>query len=166
MKSLELKWGIIIGLAGMVWQYGSYYTGMHSNGLAVIQVTGLLGFGITLVGTILGLREVKKQDPELEYLEGVKSGAIMAGIAAIIGVISQIGYFKLINPGWTKYIVGQIQLLYQERGCPEAIIEEIVTQALKDFSLQGNIIQSVLGTVVMGIIFTAVIMLFLRKRRW
>jgi len=165
MKSLELKWGIIIGLAGTVWLYFSCYMGMHSNGMGQIQVMTLIGIGISLLGYIFGLKAIKKQEPELEYLEGVKSGAIIAGIEAAIAVVKQVGYFKFVNPGWTEYMVGETKLHYEKLGASKVELEEHVVAAWKLFSFKNYMFQSALTAVVLGIIFSAIIMLFLKGRK-
>ncbi len=161
MKSLELKWGIIIGLAGMIWLYLSYYLGMRSNGIDLVQAVWLIGGVISLVGYIVGLRAIKKQEPELEYLEGVRSGAIIASIVAFFAVITHIGYLKVIDPGWPDYITGQVQAHFENIAFSTEQLEEI----RDGYSLGATLRNSALGTVIVGVIFTAVIMLFLRKRR-
>ncbi len=160
MKSLELKWGIITGLAGMIWLYASYYLGLRSNGIALVQVAWLIGGLISLAGYTIGLRAIKKQDPELEYLEGIRSGAIIAGILAVFAAIAQVGYFKVIDPNWPTYIVSEVLTHYKEI----EFSAEALADIRKSYSLGSTLIKSSLGTVISGIVITAVIMLFVRKR--
>ncbi len=165
MKSLELKWGVIIGLAGMLWLYVSYYIGMHES-LAAIQGVCLVSFLVSTAGFIFALRAIRKNEPEIEYLEGLKSGTIIAGITAVVAAISQVGYFKLINPGWTKFMVAETRSHFEKEGASKEAVELAVTGAWKTFALKSYLIQSMLCAVVIGIILSAIIMLFLRKRRY
>ncbi len=50
MKSLELKWGLIVGGTYLIWLYVSYWLGMHTSGLAMMQIIGLISLGITFLG--------------------------------------------------------------------------------------------------------------------
>ena len=165
MKSLELKWGIIIGLANLIWLYGSYYLGMHET-MGGIQIMVVSGFFITVAGFILGLRAVKKNEPEINYLEGLKSGVVMAGVTAVIAPLSQIGYFKWINPGWTKHMMELTREYYSEKGYGNDIVEIAVKDAEVKFALKNYLLQSTLGAIVIGCILSAMIMMFLWKRKY
>lgn len=165
MKSLELRWGLLIGIANLVWLYGTFYAGLHTRGVAGIQVVTLGAFLLSLIGYVFALRAVVRREPETSYLEGLKSGAVVAGVVALVAMIAQVGYFKVVNPDWTEYMVGETRKFFEARGLPEEGIAEQVEGARKTFGLGSYVIQSALGAVFLGVLFSSIIMIFLRKRR-
>jgi len=164
MGSLELKWGVIIGMVNMAWLYLSYYLGMHDSGLAMIQLMTLVSVLLSVIGYVLGLRAITRRFPETQYLEGLRSGAIIAGIVAVFAALSQVIYFKVINPGWTARMVELTRQYYLESGLPEAEAEQFAEGAKQTFGLGSYMIQSALGAIIIGMISTAVVMLFLRRK--
>jgi hypothetical protein len=164
MGSLELKWGVMIGAANMVWLYLSYYLGMHESGLVMIQVMTLISVLISVIGYLLALRALAKKFPEIEYLEGIRSGAIIAGVVALFAAVAQVGYFKLVNPGFTDQMVELTRSYYLESGLSENEAGQFAEGAKKTFGMVSYMIQSALGAVIIGMISTAIMMLFLRRR--
>ena len=165
MRSPELRWGLIIGLVNLAWLYGTYYAGLHTRGMVGIQVLTIGSFLLSIVGYVFALREVVRREPETSYLEGIRSGAVIAGIVAVIAVIAQFGYFKLVNPGWTDYMVEQTREHFAAQGLPADQVEEIAEQSRKTFGLASYMIQSALGAIFLGMLSSAIILIFLRRKR-
>ncbi|MEM6278033.1 MAG: DUF4199 domain-containing protein [Verrucomicrobiota bacterium] len=165
MKSLELRWGLIIGGANMLWLFGSYYLGMHDRGLAAIQAITLVSVMISVMGYMLAIRALMQDYPETQYLEGIRYGAIIAGIVASIADLSQVIYFKVVNPGWTAKMVEMSRLYYLQQGLPETQAEEYSKAAEKTFGLPSYLLQASLGAIIIGVLSTAIILLIFRKSR-
>lgn len=167
MKSAELKWGLIIGLAGMIWLYASCFLGLHEKGLIGIQVVTLVSLILTFLGFLFGLRAVRKREEgNLSYIDGLRSGAVIAGISAVLAALTQLGYFQFVNPGWTDYMVEQTRLHFADSKLNEEEMTQQLELARKSFSLKNYLLQAALGAIVLGLFFSAIIMLFLRKRKW
>ena len=158
MKLLELKWGCLIGLAAMLWLYVSFFLGLHTDGIGKIWVMIGVGFVITIVSYCLALRAVVKVEPETSFVEGLRSGAIMAVIAAVIAAVAQFGYFRWINPDWTQYMMEQTRLHYEAEGKSPAEVDMFVESASVNFSLQSYAMQAGMGALVSGFILSAIIM--------
>ncbi|MEM1443893.1 MAG: DUF4199 domain-containing protein, partial [Verrucomicrobiota bacterium] len=103
--------------------------------------------------------------PETEYREGIRFGAIVAGIVALMAALSQIIYFKVINPGWTAKMVEMTRLFYLQQGLPENQAERLSQGAEKTFGLQSYLLQAFIGAIIIGILSTAIILLFFRQKR-
>ncbi|MDF1823800.1 MAG: DUF4199 domain-containing protein [Verrucomicrobiales bacterium] len=163
MGSLELRWGLIIGAANLVWLYLSYYLGMHDRGLGSIQVMGLISVFISVLGYVFALRALMKKFPETQFLEGIRSGAMIAGVVAIFAALAQVGYFQIINPGWTDHMVALTRSFYLESGLSDNEASEYAEGARKTFGLTSYLVQAALGALIIGMISTTVIMAILRK---
>lgn len=155
MKAFEWKWGGIIGGAGILWLVATWAMGLHARGLGMIQVTAFASIFIALVGYILAMRQLLKQAPETTLMEAVRSGALIAVIAAALAVAGQFLYFKMLNPGWTDYLVEQWRLFYAERGVDEKGLAEIAASTRASFGLSTYATQAGVGALLQGILFSA-----------
>lgn len=164
MKSLELKWGLVIGLANTAWLYASYFFGMHTSGIGLIQVMVAMSFFISFVGYVFSLRAITRIEPETSFLEGMRSGVIMAGIAAVLAMLSQVIYFHWINPGWTAYMVAETRKHFSAMGLEAPQVEEMAIHAETSFGLASYVTQAGLGSLISGIVFTALVMGLIRLR--
>ncbi|MDF1860855.1 MAG: DUF4199 domain-containing protein [Verrucomicrobiales bacterium] len=163
MKSLELRWGLIIGGVNLLWLYGSFYAGMHTNGLGLVQAMGLVGLIITFFGYLFGLRAVQSAQPEITWVEGVKSGAMIAGVAALIAVLAQAGYLLFIHPEWPEVIAEETRKLNEGGALSEEQLDSLYEETKAAFGLKANLLRAGIGAVFFGSVFSMVIMAFLRR---
>ncbi|MEX2580748.1 MAG: DUF4199 domain-containing protein [Verrucomicrobiales bacterium] len=164
MKSSELKWGLIIGTANLVWLYGSYYLGLHTRGLLLVQAMVAVNLLVTLTGFILALRDIASDEPGITFLEGLKSGVVIAVVTAVIAAVAQVGYLKLVNPGWTEFMVEETRRHYEASDVPPEQVEAFARQAETTFGLQTYVVQAAVGAFLVGVVFTAVVMAARRLR--
>jgi hypothetical protein len=159
-----LKWGLMIGIANLIWLYLAYYLGLHTSGIWVFQVFMLGWLILTLAGFILALRAVKRQNPTLNYLGGVGAGAAAAVVSALVAIVMQVGYYKVIHPEWPQFMAEQTRTHFTAQGMPTERVEQMVEQARSTFTLANYAVTSAITALVTGIVLSAVIMLFLRHR--
>lgn len=164
MGTLEFRWGVVIGLAGLIWLYLSYYLGMHTSGVAMVQVMALIGFLIQVVGFVFALRGIHRSYPEMTFREGGASGIRIAGIVAVIAVMTQLGYFFIIHPEWTEYMVEETTAYYEAQGVTGEDLEEYREGAMTTFGLRSYLLQSALGALLVGAITTLITMAVLKGR--
>lgn len=162
MKTFEWKWGLLIGAANFAWLVLSWAMGLHSRGIAMIQVTVALSFAINFVAYALAMRAILREAPETSFAEGLRSGAVMAVLAAAVAVAGQFVYFKAINPGWTEYMVGEARAFYLSAGMEEARVEEIAEAAGTTYGFASYATQAGVGALLQGIVFSAMNLLVLR----
>lgn len=159
-----VKWGLIIGLANLVWLYVSYYFGLHTSGVMLFQIVPLAWLVITIVGMVMALRSLRRAEPGLTYLRGLGAGVLIAMVSAAIAVLMQIGYYKVIHPEWPDYMVQQTREHFTAEGKNEAEVSEAVEAARQTFTLPVYATQSAIGALVLGTLVAAIAMIFLRKR--
>lgn len=164
MGSLELRWGLIIGGANLIWLYLSFYLGMHSSGLKGIQIMSLVGVLLSVSGYLLALRTLTRRFPETDYRDGLRSGALIAGVAAVVAVLAQVGYFTLVNPGFTDEMVALTRAYYLEAGLPEQEATQIAEGARTTYGIGFHTFQAALGAVMIGMVSSAIMMIFLRGK--
>ena len=158
------KWGFFVGVANMVWLYLAYFIGLHTSGIMVFQIFMLVWLVVTVAGFILALRAIKRQNPAISYLGGVGAGAIAAIVSALVAVAAQVGYYRVIHPAWPEYMAGQTREHFTALGLPPADVDKMVEQARGTFTLTNYAITSAATALILGVVLSALIMLFLRRR--
>ncbi|GEP44947.1 DUF4199 domain-containing protein [Brevifollis gellanilyticus] len=159
-----VKWGLYIGLANLVWLYMAYYLGLHTSGVMTFQFAMLVWLIITITGFVLCLRAVRRRNPALTYLEGVKAGAVAALVSVIISTMAQIGYVKVVHPEWSEVMVHQTQAHFSSQGMTEAQIQKMTTKAKNSFTLANYALYSGITAMVLGIALPLIVMVFHRSR--
>ena len=162
-SSLALRWGLLIGLANMVWLYLAFWVGMHTSTPTLFQLFMLGWLFLNIFGYLWGLKSMKRAAKSWSFLKGFGAGALMAITSAFIAVIAQIGYWKVVNPGWPDYMAQRTRELMEERGLPEAQIEAGVKATMEAMTMTSYAIQSALSALVLGLVLSALHMIFLRK---
>ncbi len=164
MKSIEWKWGLTIGAAGFVWLVASWAFGFHRSGIGMIQVAAALGMAITFVLYALAMHALMRRETEVSLLEGLRSGALIGVVSAILAVAGQYVYFHWINPGWTTYMVGETRKHYTDMGLEEARLAEIAEGARITFGFSSYATQAAVGSIVQGVLFSLLSVTFLKWR--
>ncbi|MEM9015932.1 MAG: DUF4199 domain-containing protein [Verrucomicrobiota bacterium] len=160
---LELKWGLLLGLASLLWLYLSFWMGMHGT-LLGIQVVTLVSLLISIVIYIFALGSYRTTYPESTYLEGLKAGAGIAGIAAVMAVGAQAGYHFVVNPGFTDFMVGETEKFYLSQGVAEDEARRLGEASAKTFGFTSYAIQAALGAIITGVVTSAIILLILKRK--
>lgn len=165
LPTLELKWGVMIGLINLLWLYLSYYLGLHTSGIQIFQVVPLVWFIITLIGMWLALHDLRRKRQPFSYLQGFFSGGLIALITALIAILMQVGYYQLIHPEWPDYMAEQTRIYFATQGRSATEIEAMVEQARSTFTMTNYAMQSAISALVAGLGLAAIMMIFLRDRR-
>ncbi len=157
MKSLELKWGLVIGAANLLWLYLSFYLGMHTNGIVWVQVMSAISLVITLIGYILAFREFGRCEPGYTFIEGVKTGGLIAVITALVALVTQFGYFQVVHPQFTDYMVEESRKWAETHGQTPEQITEFLKAARQNFGFTSYLVQSAVGALFFGCVFSIIL---------
>lgn len=163
--STALKGGFLIGLANLAWLYVAYYLGLHTSGIWVFQVFMLIWLAVSLTGYILALKAVRRHSERWGYWSGLRAGFLAAFVSMLMSVVAQAGYFKVVHPEWPEVMMGQTRGHFAGQGMAAARVEQMVAQARAAFTLQNYALQSAFAALFVGIVFSAIIMIFLRRRK-
>jgi len=156
--------GLFIGLANLIWLYLAYYLGLHTSGIMVFQIFILVWLALTATGFVLTLRAVKRQNPALRYGGGIGAGAVAAVVSAAVAVVAQAGYFTVVHPAWPEVMAQQTKAHFTAQGMSPGQVEQMVGQARASFTLSRYASASAAAALMTGIVMSAIIMIFLRRR--
>lgn len=128
---LALKYGIILGAIGIVFNLMLYSQDLHYQ-IDVKRILFTIGLGLVfiIVGSIFAILEFRKQNNGyVSFAEGLKIGIGMALISGIIGIIFSFVLMKVIDPEMEQKALEYSTNMLLESGMPvEQVQKQIESQ--------------------------------------
>lgn len=160
MKNLkiEIKWAIIFSVIGLLWMLLEKLDGLHSTHIDKhMYLTNLFAIPAIIV-MVLALKDKKKDfyAGQMNYKQGLISGTILSVFIALLSPLTQWITSTIITPEYFPNVIAYSV----ETGYYKSIEE-----AEAYFNLKNYIVQSTIGALLMGIITTAIAMIFIRSKK-
>lgn len=160
MKNLkiEIKWAIIFSVIGLLWMLLEKLVGLHSTHIDKhMYLTNLFAIPAIIV-MVLALKDKKKDfyAGQMNYKQGLISGTILSVFIALLSPLTQWITSTIITPEYFP----NVSAYSVETGYYKSIEE-----AEAYFNLKNYIVQSTIGALLMGIITTAIAMIFIRSKK-
>jgi hypothetical protein len=152
----ELKWSIIFVIVMLLWMGFERLMGWHGESIAnhAVYTNFFAIFAIAIY--VFALLDKKKTafDGNMNWKQGFIAGLIITIIVTLLSPLTQWITHTVITPDFFENIRAH------------SVQEGMMTQqeAAEYFSLSGYIIQSMVGAFLMGIITSAIVALFTRKK--
>lgn len=158
MKSfkIEIKWGILFTLSGIIWAVLEKSLGWHDALLEKHATYTLFYAPIAIAIYVFALLDKKKNhySGEMNYLQGLISGLVVTVVVLILTPLSQYVTHEFISHDYFTNIstltVSQGQMTMEE--------------AEAHFTLENYIVQSLIFAAFMGLLTSAVVALFTRGK--
>ena len=154
---IELKWALIFSGMTLLWMLIEKLSGLHSTYIDYhMYLTNLYAIPAIWV-MVLALRAKKKNyyNTNITYIQGLKSGLVLSLIIAMLSPFTQWITTYVISPEYFPNVITRSV----ELGYFKTMAEAEATFNYKSYAVQGAI-----GALVMGLLTTAVAMLFLRTK--
>ncbi|WP_413512920.1 DUF4199 domain-containing protein [Myroides odoratus] len=156
-SSIELKWGIIFSLVGLLWMVLEKVTGLHGKYIDYhMYLTNLFAIPAVIV-MVLALKDKKKNfyEGDMTYSEGMLTGVVLSLIIALLSPLTQWITSYVITPDFfPKVIQRSVELGYYAN----------TQDAASYFNYANYARQGFLMNLMMGVGTTAIIMIFLRSK--
>ena len=154
--AIEIKWGIIFTLVALLWMVMEKFLGWHDE-LIEKHFIYTNFFAIPAIAVyVFALLDKRKKyyNGKLTWLQGFLAGLGVTAVVTLLSPISQYITSTVITPEYFQNVIeASIQNGKMSR-----------EQAEKYFSLGNYIIQSVIGAIVLGLVTSAVVALFVKKK--
>ncbi|MBL7774063.1 MAG: DUF4199 domain-containing protein [Chitinophagaceae bacterium] len=153
---IEMKWAFIFSLMGMLWMVLEKLAGLHGKYIDYhMYLTNLFAIPAIIV-MVLALREKKKSlGGTITYKQGLISGIILSFFIALLTPLTQWITSYQISPEYFPNIIKRsVELGYYKTDAEAAVYFNY-----KNYATQGAI-----GAFIMGIITTAIAMIFIRTK--
>lgn len=154
---LEFKWAIIFTLMTLAWMVLEKATGLHGKYIDYhLYLTNLYAIPAIIV-MVMALKDKKKNfyDGRMTYMQGLISGVIISVIIAILSPGTQWIISYVITPEYFPNVIKRsVEIGYF------STTEEAEAQ----FNFANYAKQSTIAALVMGVLTTAIAMIFIRSK--
>ena len=154
---IELKWALIFVIMSLLWMVLEKVTGLHDQYIDYhLYLTNLFAIPAILV-MVLALKEVKKSfySGQMTYRQGLISGVIISLIIALISPLTQWIISYVITPEYFPNVIKRsVELGYFKT----------TAEAEANFNYPNYAKQSAIGALIMGIVTTAIAMIFIKSK--
>lgn len=154
-----LKWGLISGVASMIFTTILYVSGQAANG-------GLasLGIIITVVLMVLTMKEFRTgNDGFMTYGQGLGVGTLMSGISGFIGSAYAYIYNEFIDPTLRQQLLDKAREDMEGRGMDDAQIDAAMEISAKFSSPGIAFVLGIIMSIVIGFIISLIISAIMKK---
>ncbi|GAA5022510.1 hypothetical protein GCM10011506_00770 [Marivirga lumbricoides] len=155
--TIEIKWAIIFTVVTLLWMLLEKLVGLHDQYLDYhIYLTNLFAIP-AIIMMVLALKDKKKNfyDGQMSYKEGFIAGLLLSLFIALLSPLSQWITTYIITPDYFPNVIKHsVEMGYFETR----------EEAAANFNYKSYAIQSAVGALVMGVLTTAIAMIFIRSK--
>ena len=153
---LEIKWGLLFTFAGILWLYYEKIMGWHGEHIARHATYTMLFMFPAITIYVVALIEKRKTHygNVMTWKQGFMSGLYITLVVALMAPLSQYLAHTIISP---DYFTNMIEYSATKLGKDRTQLEAY-------FNLKSYIMQAVVGAVAMGILTSAVVAVFVRRK--
>ncbi|HRE39997.1 MAG TPA: DUF4199 domain-containing protein [Ignavibacteria bacterium] len=158
MKNLkiDIKWAVIFVIMMLIWMFLEKLAGLHDVNIAQHAIfTNFVAIPAIII-YVLALRDKRNNyyGGTMTYGQGFKCGLIISVIIALLSPLLQYITSNFITPDYFKNAIDYaVQSGIKSR-----------EEAEQYFNLQSYMIMGAIGSLVMGIITTAIVAIFVKKK--
>jgi hypothetical protein len=154
---LEIKWALIFTVMSLLWMVLEKLCGLHGKYIDYhLYLTNLFAIPAIWV-MVLALKDKKKNfySGNMNYTQGLVSGIIISVFIALISPLSQWIISYVISPEYFPNVIKRsVELSYYKT----------TADAEANFNYANYAKQGAIGALLMGIVTTAIAMIFLKTK--
>lgn len=154
----EIKWAIIFSVVGLLWMLLEKICGIHGTYIQYHQYLTNL-YAIPAIWVMVWALNDKKKNfyaGKMSYNQGLITGIVLSVIIAILSPITQWITSNLISPEYFPNII---------KHSIDTGYYKTFEEAHAYYNFENYLIQGLIGALLMGIITTAIAMIFLRNKK-
>ncbi len=154
--AIEIKWGITFFAAILLWAVLEKITGLHSTYIDKHMTFTNLFAIVAILIYVLALLDKRKSfyGNKMTWIQGFVSGIIIAVVVAILSPLGQVLTHEYLSPEYFPNVIA-----YSVKTGNQTQVE-----AEAYFNLKNYIKMSVIGALMMGVITSAIVAIFTRKK--
>lgn len=155
---IEIKWALIFSIVVLVWMLLEKLSGLHSEYIDYhLYLTNL--FVIPAVWIMVSALKDKKKNfynCQITYKQGLISGIILTVFITLLSPITQWITSFVITPEYFPNVIKRsVELGYYST----------TAEAEANFNYENYAIQGMIGSLIMGVVTTAIAMIFIRSKK-
>lgn len=154
--SIEIKWGIIFSVVSLLWMFLEKGLGWHDENIARHAIYTNIFAVVAIVLYVFALLDKRKNfyNGKMTWSQGFISGIIISVVVAILSPLAQYITHEFITPDYFDNVINYST----ESG---AMTREAAEEY---FNLKSYIIQSFFFALVVGVVTSAIVAFFVRRK--
>jgi len=154
---IEIKWAFIFISALLLWMFLERLVGLHDKHIDKHQYLTMLYSIVAIALYVFALLDKRKNvyNGFMTYKQGFITGLIITVIVTILSPLTQWIISSVITPDYFENVI---------RYSVETGYHKSIADAEAQFNLKSYIVQSTVGALLMGIVTTAIVAIFTRKK--
>lgn len=153
---IEIKWGILFIVIQLVWMFGERIAGLHDENIAQHALVTNFFALVAIAVYVVALFDKRKNDlgGKMTWKQGFLTGLIITAVVTILTPLSQFLTSTVISP---NHFANMISYTVENDKMTQEAAETY-------FNLKSYMIQSVVFAPIVGIVTSAIVAIFTRKR--
>jgi hypothetical protein len=158
---VAMNYGTLYGLSGVAVFLLFYFVGTDIQS----RLPQWISYIILIIFIVMGVKSYRDEDlgGNISYGKSLGTGVLISVFGGIISAVFSLLFFTYIAPEMTQKILDAAQQSMVEQGMSEEQIEMGMGYTQKFMTPTWLFLFSVLGSAVMGFIFSLVISIFMKK---
>jgi hypothetical protein len=153
--------GVLIGLLCSAWTFVMGFTGWYKIPALANRLFIPVVMAIEIAGLIWGLRQTARSRA---YAGQILAGTMMAIVAGVIIIASSLVFTTVVFPNYFADIEQAYRTALQQQGKSDAEIAAAIQANAASATPMAQAMSGFIGTLVTGIVGSAIIGLFVRQR--
>ncbi|RYU78496.1 DUF4199 domain-containing protein [Hymenobacter persicinus] len=151
--SVALRYGLLTGLASIIFSFILMATGQETN-----VPLSMLGLVIWVVGVVMAHKFFKANNGGfMSYSQGLGIGTIISLVSGVMGAIFRYVYTEFIDSSSTQRAVEAMRAKLEADGMDDAQIDSAVAMSQKFSSGPMAIVFAILGSILIGFILSLIV---------
>lgn len=155
---IEIKWAIIFSIVGLLWMLLEKLSGLHSTYIDYhLYLTNLFAIPAIWI-MVLALKDKKKRfyNGQMSYKQGLISGIVLSLFIALLSPLTQWITSYVITPEYFPNVIQRsVEIGYYKT----------IEEAKANFNYPNYAKQGAIFAFIMGIVTTAIAMIFIRSKK-
>ena len=156
-----LKWGVILGIALIVYSLALYLTDSVGN-----SSLGFISFALSIAGLVLAMRDYRTLNGGyMSYGEGLSVGTLTSAVSGLLSSVFSVFYTTVIDTGAMARMVERTREQLEDSGTSDDVIEQQLS-IIEMFQSPGlSFAFGVIGSVIFGLLLSLVVSAIMRRNR-
>lgn len=156
-----LSSGILIGVLCAIWTFVMGFTGWYKD--PTMANVFFLVIPIEIAGLVWGLRQTAAE--ERTYRAQLVAGTLISVVAGVIIIASSLLFTTVAFPEYFRELEAVQRDILQSQGKSAVEIEHTIRESASYTTPMGQALAGFVGTLITGILASAVIAIWVRDRR-
>ncbi|HQE12344.1 MAG TPA: DUF4199 domain-containing protein [Flavipsychrobacter sp.] len=155
---IEFKWALIFSVIALLWMVLEKLSGLHDKYIDYhLYLTNLFAIP-AVIAMVMALKDKKKNfyGGEMTYLQGLISGIILSLLIALFSPLTQWITSYVITPEYFPNVI---------KRSVELGFFKTTEEATAQFNYLNYARQGAIGAFIMGVLTTAIAMIFIRSKK-